>query len=383
MAITHALAMFNVAKTYALGLFTGENAARSVLPFIPRPLRVLLVLLLVLNARSLPFLWHLRVFRPLLYIRLKWLSLSLGSRHTKQAWLDSLSPIAVSPFALRSSYSTWASLDESDYNMHLSNSSYAKVLDMLRLKFALQHFATVFRDGCWIALGSTHLRFIREIPIGAKYEIRMYIGSWDEKWAYIIARYVSKKHSKSSSSSSRGRLQDTADALSSAAFIPSLHTPASPDTPFTSGVNTPNPQLIQSKEEFDALWAEAPGETLHALAINELVFKQGRRTVPPAVTLAAAGCGVDDKAWERAKMLRGESESAKVDADANGVSKDEGGAKVTERETMSALLAGGWRTVPTGERWWEDTLAPFEAERVRRLGVLRRIRDGMECAGGM
>lgn len=86
---------------------------------------------------------------------------------------------------MRSVYNTWASPDESDYNMHLSNSSYAKVLDMLRLKFAIVHMSTVFRDGCWIALGATHLRFVREIPIGTKYEIRMYCGSWDNKWVSV------------------------------------------------------------------------------------------------------------------------------------------------------------------------------------------------------
>lgn len=121
-------------------------------------------------------------------MRLKWLSLSFSSNKTKDAWLDSLCPIGRSPFELKETYQTWASPDESDYNIHLSNSSYAKVLDMLRLKFALANMSAIFRDECWIALGASHLKFIREIPLGAKYEIRMYVGSWDSKWVRTLCR---------------------------------------------------------------------------------------------------------------------------------------------------------------------------------------------------
>jgi hypothetical protein len=31
---------------------------------------------------------------------------------------------------------------------------------------------------------ATNHNFIREIPIFAKYEIRMTVGSWDEKWVH-------------------------------------------------------------------------------------------------------------------------------------------------------------------------------------------------------
>ena len=60
-------------------------------------------------------------------------------------WLDSLHPVGKNPFEVQASYRSYASayllclplrtlltillgLDESDYNMHLSNSSYAKVI---------------------------------------------------------------------------------------------------------------------------------------------------------------------------------------------------------------------------------------------------------------
>ena len=127
-----------------------------------------------------------RVFRPVLYTRFRWWTLTLSSKKRKDQWLDSISPIGKSPFELSSVYNTWAGPDESDYNMHLSNSSYAKINDMVRLKFALASFATLFRDRGWMALGATYYSFLREIPIGTKYEVRMYLGSWDNKWVRIL-----------------------------------------------------------------------------------------------------------------------------------------------------------------------------------------------------
>ncbi|KAL5485579.1 hypothetical protein ACEPAI_6620 [Sanghuangporus weigelae] len=337
-------------------LFTGDHS-RSVLPFVPRPLRILLLLILILNSRSLPFTWHFRVFRPVLYVRFRALLLYFAPKKTRDAWLDSMCPIGKSPFELKGSYVTWASLDESDYNIHLSNSSYAKVLDMLRLKYSLAHLSTVFRDGCWIALGATHLKFIREIPLGRKYEMRMYIGSWDSKWMYIIARFVSKDKSKSGDSKTQERLQGAKEALQAVSSspngipMPRFHTPAIPDV---SGFTTPNPLLISSAEDFNSLWSEAPGETLHCVAMNEVCFKNGRVTVPPALALASAGCGLSQEKWEEVKKLR-------------------------SGRRMRELLVGGWRDVPDHERWWEEAMFQFEDDRVRRLNVLKGMREGLEA----
>ncbi|EJD06307.1 uncharacterized protein FOMMEDRAFT_16925 [Fomitiporia mediterranea MF3/22] len=346
-------------RDFVANLLRGD-ASRSIVPFIPRPLRLLFLIVLILNCRSLPFVWHLRVFRPVLYIRLKRWFLSFSSKKTQEAWFDSLCPIGRSPFELKSVYTTWASLDESDYNIHLSNSSYAKVLDMLRLKYALSHMVTVFRDGCWLALGATSLRFMREIPMGTKYEVRMYFGSWDSKWIYAIARFVSKKKPSSNNPVSSERLKGADQLLqlsSSSANLttvpfPQLHTPNGGESD-VSGTTTPNPTLIASIAELKSLWSEAPDETLHCVAMNEICVKRGRLTVPPALAIAAAGCGVSHDRWEALKKLR----------------KGKG---------MKELLEGGWKNVPEGERWWDEALHEFEGERVKRLSILKGIREGLE-----
>ena len=37
---------------------TPSDSARSILPFVPRPLKWLVLLVLLINARGLPLIWH-------------------------------------------------------------------------------------------------------------------------------------------------------------------------------------------------------------------------------------------------------------------------------------------------------------------------------------
>ena len=51
---------------------------------------------------------------------------------------------------------------------------------------ALTKFCLPFvTDGGWMALGGGYYNYVREIPIGADYEIWLSIGGWDEKWVCI------------------------------------------------------------------------------------------------------------------------------------------------------------------------------------------------------
>lgn len=110
------------------------------------------------------------------------------------------------------------------FGMHLSNSSYAKVrqllvhnqfalilhyllttsaqaLDSARLRVLWRAFPAWGVSGGVIALGgrfavcsdtarltvsATHYHFIREIPLFARYEVRISIASWDDKWVCFI-----------------------------------------------------------------------------------------------------------------------------------------------------------------------------------------------------
>lgn len=76
-----------------------------------------------------------------------------------------------------------ASIDECDFNGHLSNSSYPKNFDYARVDFATNRFIKGGMDGGWVALGGTSFRFLKEIPMGKKYTVRCRIHTWDNKWA--------------------------------------------------------------------------------------------------------------------------------------------------------------------------------------------------------
>lgn len=175
------------------------------------------LLLFLVNIRSWPLIWHcecailspglcyltclqVRVFNPVFAVRLRWYLLQLrllfkstqAKRSIKAKWLGELSPVGVDPLDFVHVWKNWAcecmqllcvcfslitttaALDDCDYNMHLSNSCYAKVrpnvtdslrivtqklqsLDCVRLEVALKCFPTLFRAGGWIALGGTFL----------------------------------------------------------------------------------------------------------------------------------------------------------------------------------------------------------------------------------
>lgn len=57
-----------------------------------------------------------------------------------------------------------------------------QALDGARFKLVAQLLPKFIIAGGLIPLAGTHFQFIREIPILAKYEVRITLGAWDEKW---------------------------------------------------------------------------------------------------------------------------------------------------------------------------------------------------------
>ncbi|EED84611.1 predicted protein [Postia placenta Mad-698-R] len=210
-----------------------------------RLLKYTACLVFLVNLRSWPLSWHLRVFSPLIALRLRLhllrLRLLFKPRHVEQRakaqWLAALSLVGKSPFDVTVAWKGWASPDDCDYNLHLSNSCYAKSLDSARLAHVLKCFPTFFRAGGWMPLGGTHYTFLREIPLLARCEIRVRIVSWDNKWLFLVAHYVTKSKPKSNKMQKRATKQPVAehrlpptppehDARAQQAPVPLLHTPA-------------------------------------------------------------------------------------------------------------------------------------------------------------
>ncbi|GAA5823017.1 hypothetical protein JCM3770_005381 [Rhodotorula araucariae] len=143
-------------------------------------LKKALALLLVLNWRSLPFAWHIQVWKtvPELYAR-------IWRKGEERAMA-----IARDPFEVSSVTKGRVTLGDGDYNMHMSNSTYARVSDAARFRFLLELIGPAFGAGVWSPLAATAFTFYREVPLGAKYEIETRVLSWDDKWMYCISRFT-------------------------------------------------------------------------------------------------------------------------------------------------------------------------------------------------
>ncbi|CAE7091089.1 unnamed protein product [Rhizoctonia solani] len=339
------------ASQWLASSFSSEAASQSLFPFIPKPIKLAFFLVLALNARSWPGVWHFRVFRSVINYRLNELFNKRGDSHK---FLTSISPIGKSVFPTAdgsdsgaiSVLKAWAALDDCDFNGHLSNSCYAKNLDPARMQAWVEWCPALFTDGAWVALGGAHYHYIREIPMNASYEIRMSIGGWDEKWIYLVAKFVShpKKNSKSKSHTSKA-----------GTTIPSITTPstplvAEPSTPGEPALNANEKATLLDTSHVDTRLAAKPtlrthdddGALIHCVAVSTYCCKHGRVTVPPKVVLAISGFSLtevgDSSNWEHAKRLR-----------------ERGPARMTE------FLRGGWKTEEN--KFWE--LSPeVEVERI-------------------
>ncbi|KDQ23283.1 hypothetical protein PLEOSDRAFT_1048928 [Pleurotus ostreatus PC15] len=390
----------------------------TIIRVLPTLAKYILYLLVLLNIRSFPLAWHVRVFQPVTNLRIKYrlfrLTLLFKSKKLKDKadaeWWDSVSPIGRNPFQDTVTYTSWSSIDDSDFNLHLSNSSYAKALDAGRFQAALQWFPQFFRLGGWCPLAATHYHFIREIPMLAPYEVRVRIGAWDDKWMYVICRFVTKPKSKSkkhavmppAAPATTGDGFISAHALHTPAYDSDLNTSVSP-TPIPSSTVHPPPsastldKLLHSQQHTE----EPDGAVLHTVSISQICFKHGRITVPPALVLAINGFSASPR--------RSASPSSMETSSVVNISLPNTGSPQTTAyscanppphwdtvrqmmyvsrgghpKKMQALMKGGWKEVEQEKRWWVSCLGgEIEELRIERLALLDGIRKGTESARGI
>ncbi|KAF8121094.1 hypothetical protein EV363DRAFT_958110 [Boletus edulis] len=352
-----------------------------------KPLSILkytIYIVFLLNAGSWPFVWHIRVFWPIYVAKLSyWIlrfKLVFASKkertHTLITWAENLSPVGANPFELTTVYKRWATIDDIDvFGMHLSNSSYAKALDSARSKAALKYFPAWSRSGGQLALGATHYYFLREIPPLVRFEVRLTIGSWDHKWLYVVARYVTQP--------SRRRATHR---------TPHSSTPSTPnDTPAQNGsakdVEQAVAAIVQDNNGTGRTRGvpvvESDGAILHCVAVSQICFKWDRLTVLPAIVLASEG------------FTKPHGDGDHVDSATTGTSvrsyshtnpppnwiKSQS-LRVPPYGSMDnfrAFLRGKWREVPEGERWWEDALGgSIETRRQANLEIVESLKVCME-----
>ncbi|KAJ7438948.1 hypothetical protein B0H11DRAFT_2103477 [Mycena galericulata] len=388
---------------------------QQVLRYAPQAGKYLVLLLFVLNVGSWPLVWHFRVFAAVIKVRTQLAFLRLTHTFSSKkrtdaafdAWFEARLPIGQHPFRTRWYYTSWVSLDDGDFNLHMSNSSYAKILDTARFRLALKAFPNLFRCGAWIALAATHYHFIREIPLFARYEVRTNIGAWDGKWVSVLdisirvllrspppPKNQNPNPTKKNTAPAHHHPHTTENLLH--LHLPSLKTPATPlesgagtPTEFTrlergianteSGVTNGMPNGTQNghgSQDPDAISRallarakaaqeeEEDGAVVYTIIVSQLCFKHGRITIPPALVLAANGFYAGP-----AESLANPNSNMNSNADTNTTLNSNADTGRTKREApphwptvraltrqststpskrlpaLTALFRGGWRSV--------------------------------------
>ncbi|KAF9892043.1 hypothetical protein FE257_002449 [Aspergillus nanangensis] len=198
------------------------------------------VVFALLNLKTLPMVWHLRVYR---YFFQHGYLITPAVEQPPRPSTELLHPVSIF---------SRAPIMELDFNMHKSNSTYFSDLDVSRTAL----MSTIVVKGAALLesrlqaqgkkgylgfiLGSVYTNFKREIPAYMKYEVKSHVASFDSKWIYIITYFLKPKKKNNNNN------------------------------------NTPEHDEVLQKR-------------LLAVSISKYVLKKGRYTVPPKDAFEAAG----------------------------------------------------------------------------------------------
>ncbi|KAK8843334.1 hypothetical protein IAR55_006989 [Kwoniella newhampshirensis] len=324
-----------------------SSSSTPLLPFIPKSVKIIVLLLFLIHSPSWPFQWHIRVW----YWAIKeyYLVWTKGrSKYLKDWKASSDKKGGIRGLRVRHQRLAW--LDDCDYNIHLSNSAYAKNSDIVKMDWCMQALSPYFTPGSHMAMGATHYNFFKEIPIGATYTMEARCGGWDDKWMYVLIEFIMypKKGGKGRSKTARVSaaasdakdkvIESTSQLNGTSPLVPVISAPptrtATPDSSVPpsnteSGANTPNSAGSQAGASLDAIkraWAKkreteprADGGVVCCLTISEYCFKMGRMTVPPRIALWLSLHSSNKDSQDRARAIL--------------LSKDGG----------KAFLRGGWK----------------------------------------
>ncbi|ORY24764.1 hypothetical protein BCR39DRAFT_314242 [Naematelia encephala] len=265
------------------------DPSTPLVPFIPKPLKLLFVLLVLLNAPSFPFVWHYRIFRHPISTYLK------VYRKGRERYIDEWKKESDARGGMKQRSRLWAKawIDECDYNMHLSNSSYPKRLDEARMDWMLKAMSPAFTPKSHMALASTHFIFIKEIPMGSDYVMESRVGGWGDKWMYMVTEFIiyPKKGRKGGKGKKLVDPKPTPAGPAMSTDLNPIATAASSTSASPSQTGTSTPVTLEEVKRSANLRMRHPredGGVVCCLAVSEGVFKMGRVTVPPRIAMFLA-----------------------------------------------------------------------------------------------
>ncbi|KAL2204171.1 hypothetical protein CC79DRAFT_1344333 [Sarocladium strictum] len=236
--------------------YDAQVAVRNFVTGPGRVWRILVLLAVVLNWKSLPFAWTFRVFNSFYYHLIRRKHVRLGPRAL-------FKPVITS---------TRAPIFEIDYNMHKSNSTFFSDADVARSHAVCYLLRTAWDNAnnnrktrlvldpktnepmkgtLSIVLGSVECSFRKEVSLFQKYEMWTSILSWDRKWVYTVTYFVKKGTAKPT--------------------------------------EWLDPSFAKAKTRNSSDAAGGWERNILATSVAKYVFKLGRFTVHPAILLNDAG----------------------------------------------------------------------------------------------
>ncbi|RXW21836.1 hypothetical protein EST38_g4010 [Candolleomyces aberdarensis] len=237
-----------------------------------------------------------------------------------------------------------------------------------------------------MALGASHFHFIREIPAFGKFEIRTSIGSWDQKWIYLVSKFVSQsQRSKPSRVPPRQATQRSNGTRSSKSDSDS-------DSGYGSSTSsTPDISPPPSPQASPSFFYESDGSLVHTVVVTQLCFKAGRITIPPSVVLSSNGyCQPIPSKGPSVLPYHLPSASSSPRSSPSPTDYPRHWPQVKRiasplhggsLKKLFAFYSGEWRNVPERERWWESALGGYvEVRRSAALAQLGRLKEGLESA---
>ncbi|KAH2768592.1 hypothetical protein KXV94_000292 [Aspergillus fumigatus] len=211
--------------------------------------KIATIFLLAVNVKCLPFVWHYRIFKPL--VRAAWRTFRSGPK------------LAVIPHSKTpTSNSTYFTDLDASRSYLLSALCYDGLVTVDR------ELAAEGKKGMLAAIiGSVTTSFKKEIRIFQEYEVWSRILTWDRKWLYIVTHFVQK-----------GSAKPTGYLIAKSTRL----------------------DLRRSTEESRC---HSGQPVIFATSISKYVFKKGRLTIPPERILRASGLMGQDNKEEKREVL--------------------------------------------------------------------------------
>ncbi|TVY41975.1 Uncharacterized protein LSUB1_G002434 [Lachnellula subtilissima] len=308
--------------------------------------RLLVALLVLGNLKNIPLMWHLRIVNAFRF--------ACRSQRPKVpvTWKHIFQPLITT---------NHAPIMEIDFNLHKSNSSYFSDLDVARTHLVCTLFSTGlehFRGGTaamngskeplfGLALGAVSCSFKKELKPYETYELWTRVLTWDEKWFYILTHFVRKDK-----------------------VVPNKYTLYPQQG--SSGSEESKPRSSTSNPD-DTLSNKA----IVATALSKCVFKQGRRTVSPALMLKISGL-LPVKSLDESLELHGDPTSlASSRSSDSGIEMDDS-KELRDLEKIENERLRGMAVAATLTAQGQD---PLEMEFTAEGDALGRHTDGTGITG--